>query len=132
MRAGLGRVGAGADSRRRTGRIGRRRRRCSHLRAALFAHACRSALRDRASRNFGSHALEHRLRREDGAASAGTIRPLGLYYWGKVWTLVAWCALRTDFRSFRLDRIRERSLGEAFTDEPGKTLDVFMERVGAT
>ena len=34
-----------------------------------------------------------------------TVRPLGLCFWGKVWTLVAWCELRNDFRMFRLDRI---------------------------
>jgi predicted DNA-binding transcriptional regulator YafY len=30
--------------------------------------------------------------------------PLGLYYWGRVWTLAAWCELRGDYRSFRIDR----------------------------
>jgi len=34
------------------------------------------------------------------------VRPLALYFWGQVWTLAAWCELRVDFRSFRLDRIR--------------------------
>ena len=34
------------------------------------------------------------------------VEPLGLYYWGKVWTLVGWCRLRDDFRMFRVDRIR--------------------------
>ncbi|MCF2950275.1 YafY family transcriptional regulator [Paraglaciecola aquimarina] len=33
------------------------------------------------------------------------IWPLGLVYWGKVWTLVAWCLLRQDYRVFRLDKI---------------------------
>src|SRR5437660_11083084 len=68
---------------------------------------------------------------EDGTLTQRAIRPLGLYFWGKVWTLAAWCELRTDFRSFRLDRIREPSLGEAFTDEPGKTLEAFLERMRA-
>ena len=31
--------------------------------------------------------------------------PLGSFFWGAVWTLVAWCEMRQDFRSFRLDRI---------------------------
>lgn len=31
--------------------------------------------------------------------------PLGLVFWGKTWTLVAWCTLREDYRLFRLDRI---------------------------
>ena len=33
------------------------------------------------------------------------LRPLGCFYWGAAWTLAAWCELRQDFRSFRVDRI---------------------------
>lgn len=33
--------------------------------------------------------------------------PLGLVFWGSVWTLVAWCLLRQDYRMFRLDRIKD-------------------------
>ncbi len=69
---------------------------------------------------------------ENEAATARTIRPLGLYFWGKVWTLAAWCELRGDFRSFRLDRIREPKLADAFVEEPDKTLAVFLARVRAT
>jgi predicted DNA-binding transcriptional regulator YafY len=32
--------------------------------------------------------------------------PLGLVFWGSVWTLVAWCLLRQDYRMFRLDRLK--------------------------
>lgn len=34
-----------------------------------------------------------------------TLYPLGLFFWGNVWTLAAWCTLRSDYRAFRLDRI---------------------------
>ena len=63
---------------------------------------------------------------ENGAETRRAVQPLGLWFWGKVWTLVAWCELRDDFRMFRLDRIThmvaedrvfrnlpERSLAEA-------------------
>ena len=30
--------------------------------------------------------------------------PLGLIFWGASWTLLSWCELRDDYRSFRLDR----------------------------
>jgi predicted DNA-binding transcriptional regulator YafY len=33
--------------------------------------------------------------------------PLGMVYWGKVWTLVAWCLKRQDYRAFRVDRINQ-------------------------
>lgn len=52
-----------------------------------------------------------------------TVRPLACFFWGPVWTLAAWCELREDFRSFRVDRIRKLELlDERFRDEPGKTL----------
>lgn len=68
---------------------------------------------------------------ESQTMTTRAVRPLGLYYWGKVWTLAAWCELRDDFRNFRLDRIREPALAEAFDDEPDKTLDVFLDRMKA-
>lgn len=58
--------------------------------------------------------------------SERVVRPLGLWFWGKVWTLVAWCELRHDFRMFRLDRIaRMNDVGATFRPEPGKTLTDF-------
>jgi predicted DNA-binding transcriptional regulator YafY len=58
--------------------------------------------------------------------SARTLRPLGCFYWGKVWTLAAWCEQRNDFRSFRVDRMTYvRRLEEQFRDEPGRTLAIW-------
>ena len=55
-----------------------------------------------------------------------SIRPLGLWYWGKVWTALAWCQLREDFRLFRIDRILElHETGETFSSEKGKSLADF-------
>lgn len=65
-------------------------------------------------------------RDEAGASSMRDVRPLGLWFWGKVWTLVAWCELRNDFRAFRLDRILEaKSAGRIFRPERGKQLADF-------
>lgn len=65
--------------------------------------------------------------REDGEKSMRTVRPLGLFYWGKVWTLVAWCELRDSFRHFRLDRMSKCAmLDETFIQPKGKTLDDFL------
>ena len=57
------------------------------------------------------------------------VRPLGLFFWGYGWSLSAWCDLRNDFRSFRLDRISEWKLTtERFVPEAGKTLaDLFTK-----
>ncbi len=66
---------------------------------------------------------------EKGDTTRRTLRPLGLFYWGKVWTLTAWCELRNDFRNFRMDRIASVAvLKTAFRDEPGKTLDDFLRQ----
>lgn len=64
-------------------------------------------------------------RDDKGAATERILRPLGLWFWGSVWTLVAWCELREAYRMFRLDRILDaRSLG-SFTPEPEQTLEHF-------
>ncbi|AWB67195.1 DNA-binding transcriptional regulator [Saccharobesus litoralis] len=44
---------------------------------------------------------------EQGRQTERDIWPLGLIYWGKTWTVVAWCTKRDDYRMFRLDRIRQ-------------------------
>jgi len=67
--------------------------------------------------------------RLNGETSERSVRPLGLYYWGKVWTLVAWCELRNDFRTFRVDRISELAIEEVFSPEPGKTLRDYLRRI---
>jgi predicted DNA-binding transcriptional regulator YafY len=64
-----------------------------------------------------------------GEASTRTVRPLSLAYFGPVWMLAAWCELREDFRTFRLDRIQNFSVREErFRLEPGKTLHDFLKR----
>ena len=76
--------------------------------------------------------LEIKYLDSEGAASERRIRPLGLWFWGKVWTLVAWCELRNDFRMFRVDRISSMDeTGDTFRPERGKTLSDYyrgMER----
>lgn len=62
---------------------------------------------------------------EAGNGTRRTVRPLGLWFWGKVWTLVAWCELREDFRMFRLDRIARIEVLDPFRHEPGRDLAAF-------
>lgn len=66
-------------------------------------------------------------RDDKGAATERILRPLGLWFWGSVWTLVAWCELRDNFRMFRIDRIADaRALGQ-FTPDPKQSLEHFYE-----
>ncbi len=68
-------------------------------------------------------------RREDNEQSNRTVHPLGLFYWGKVWTLVAWCELRDSFRHFRLDRMSKlASLEVCYESIEGRTLQDFLEQ----
>lgn len=67
--------------------------------------------------------------RRDDERSRRTVRPLGLFFWGYNWTLTAWCELRDDFRSFRVDRITNLEVGSAFEPEPGKTLDDYLAQM---
>lgn len=86
--------------------------------------------------------LEHAVENRDalsvaytdlkGAPSSRNIRHLGLWFWGKVWTLVAWCELRNDFRVFRLDRINDMKItGTRFKPEQGRQLVDFYRRMEA-
>jgi predicted DNA-binding transcriptional regulator YafY len=60
----------------------------------------------------------------DGHRTPRVIRPLHMEYWGRVWTLTAWCELRAAHRVFRVDLIETaEALPELFVDEPGKTLE---------
>lgn len=64
-----------------------------------------------------------------GAESQRVLRPLGLWFWGKVWTLIAWCELRQDFRMFRLDRITGFAAGEVFRPERSKSLSAALAAI---
>jgi predicted DNA-binding transcriptional regulator YafY len=80
-----------------------------------------SQLRKAASRKQKVHVV---YADQTERVSERVLRPLGCFYWGAVWTLAAYCELRTAFRHFRIDRIRELSLRDAyFEDEDGKTLE---------
>jgi len=64
-----------------------------------------------------------------GQGSARTVRPLSLAYFGPVWVLAAWCELREDFRTFRLDRMVGFAVTEEhFRQEPGRSLHDFLKR----
>jgi len=64
---------------------------------------------------------------EDGNASQRILHPLGQVFWGKVWTLIAWCELRESYRNFRLDRIKKMViLDESFETNEAKSLTHYM------
>jgi len=79
---------------------------------------------------IGQRRIRFGYANERGDATERTVRPLGVFFWGRTWTLAAWCEMRTDFRNFRLDRIRDATLLDRFEDEPGRTLKDLLGRYG--
>jgi predicted DNA-binding transcriptional regulator YafY len=95
-----------------------------HVRGPLTAGLAplRAAIRARKKVHFG-------YEDKATAATARTVQPLGLFYWGATWSLGAWCELREDFRNFRIDRMREvRVLDEPFVPVEGRTLGDFFRK----
>jgi predicted DNA-binding transcriptional regulator YafY len=106
--------------------------------AEVQIHAPTSALSDadRTRIDLIEAAVERRsvlaidYRDENETATRRDVRPLGLWFWGKVWTLVTWCELRNDFRVFRVDRIAAIGpAGRTFKAERGRTLVDFFRRM---
>lgn len=79
----------------------------------------RAAIKARQKLHLVYHGIDNTLTEQ-------TIRPLHMEYWGRVWTLTAWCERSDAFRVFRVDLIEEaRALPELFVDEPGKRLSDY-------
>jgi predicted DNA-binding transcriptional regulator YafY len=69
---------------------------------------------------------------EKGQSSQREIQPLCLAFWGGAWTLGAWCRLRRDFRSFRLDRILACDVQALhFVETADCSLAGYLKSVGA-
>jgi predicted DNA-binding transcriptional regulator YafY len=61
--------------------------------------------------------------RDKAAAEVRDVEPLGVVFYSGAWYLVAWCRLRTDFRHFRVDRIRQLEVRtETFAARPDFSL----------
>jgi predicted DNA-binding transcriptional regulator YafY len=85
----------------------------SMLRTALFGPPYRirteaSAQLRRLRRAIGEERWAWmRYAARDGAVTERTVLPLGLYFFGREWLLAAYCWLRNDYRSFRVDRVQD-------------------------
>src|SRR5271154_527230 len=76
------------------------------------------------------HVLAFGYTREDGQSSQREVRPLALYFWSGVWTLAAWCELRKDFRTFRMDRMQDvQVLSREFVQKKGQRLEDYLRQV---
>jgi predicted DNA-binding transcriptional regulator YafY len=58
------------------------------------------------------------------------LRPLALYFWGKTWTVGAWCELRSAYRNFRTDRVDGvAAIDETFDGRDGVDLQGYLKRM---
>ncbi len=74
--------------------------------------------------------IRFRYTSERGDATERTVRPLGVFFWGRTWSLAAWCEMRVGFRNFRLDRVSEAAMLDRFEEEPGRTLRDLLAQYG--
>lgn len=62
----------------------------------------------------------------DGSQTERSVRPLGLYFWGRSWSLAAWCELREAYRNFRPDRIEHLEVLDVVEGDTAISLRAFM------
>lgn len=78
----------------------------------------------------GQQALALHYRDEPGQLTLRDVLPLGLFFWGEHWLLVAWCEMREDYRCFRLDRCLEITvLDLRFSEATDRSLSDFLRKV---
>lgn len=70
-------------------------------------------------------AITYRSRQDE--VTQRTVEPYGVAGWWGRWYLVAYCCLRQDYRTFRLDHIEEiQVLDETFVRHPGFDTEAFI------
>lgn len=57
------------------------------------------------------------------------IEPVGIFFMGRYWYLIAWCLLRKDYRTFRVDHIRYLSLTAIHFNKQHPSLKSFLDKV---
>ena len=78
----------------------------------------------------GQQVLALHYRDESGQVSRREVQPLGLFFWGEHWLLVAWCELREDYRCFRLDRCLEITpAARRFSERADCSLSDFFRKI---
>ncbi|KAB2858734.1 MAG: YafY family transcriptional regulator [Bauldia sp.] len=105
-------------------------------RVPIFATGLRIGEDERRNLDLLAKAIDERRRTRfayrdaDGGQTDRTVWPLALHFWGQVWTLAAWCELRADFRTFRIDRAECVALrDDSYPQEKGRTLGDYLARV---
>jgi predicted DNA-binding transcriptional regulator YafY len=59
------------------------------------------------------------------------VEPVGIYYLGSHWYLIAWCQLRNDYRNFRTDKILRLIITNEANSKTHPPLQSFMDQMSA-
>lgn len=93
-----------------------------HARMPPQARLLREAIRKR-------RVVQMTYRDGSDRASDRRVRPLAIWSFTEGWMFTAWCELRSDFRTFRFDRILDLSLtDELFEETEASSLATFLAR----
>lgn len=89
------------------------------------AHSLQSVLKSISEKKileiayFANHSQEHTRR---------LVEPLGVFFAGSKWHLVAWCRLRNDYRDFRLDRVSSINITEQQIEKQHPDLKTYLKQ----
>jgi predicted DNA-binding transcriptional regulator YafY len=64
-------------------------------------------------------------------SSNRNIEPVGIFFMGRSWYLIAWCNLRSDYRTFKLENIRYLSITAISFNKEHPALQSFLNKVSA-
>jgi predicted DNA-binding transcriptional regulator YafY len=113
------------------------RRRTERSRILAPPSRAREAERRRLDELHGAieagRAVRFRYAKGDGTASERQVEPLCLAFWGRAWTLGAWCRTREDFRNFRVDRMDAVAVGDdRVSSDPARGLRAYLAAMGVS
>ena len=57
------------------------------------------------------------------------IEPIGIFFMGRYWYLIAWCTLRKDYRTFRVDHIKYLSVTTIHFEKEHPALKSFLSKI---
>jgi len=68
---------------------------------------------------------------EKNESTKRKVEPVGIYYMGSHWYLIAWCQLRNDYRNFRTDKIKQLAFTSETNSKTHPPLQSFMNQMAA-
>jgi len=66
---------------------------------------------------------------EKNESTRRKVEPVGIYYLGSHWYLIAWCQLRNDYRNFRTDKIQRVTITGESNSKTHPPLQSFLDKM---